>query len=478
MSLFDDLNIEKSNYIITQNQDIIKEINRTLHLLEPIFNIKNHFFNIEIDVYYLILLTLDRLVSDTFYGGTSRVEIIKMLKEEIINIYDLSSEESEIIAKEVLDGLNNSNNKQESFKTTYYDAKEKIIKKLDFRYIFYKGEEKDSNNYYKIVKSGFDILKLELERDQKLSIELKDYAITRLIDNENYDKATIEIKKNTNIIQMYLNLLSNEIRAIKRDIYSYNPNNVFLNEIDGIAQCLSKPKNELIELNSKIQNVLQDDEISNEKLKSLKILEENYDNYLRLRNNLSREIDKYFYTYNEKSMLKNNKISQQKILKVSDYPKVLELFLEFFDKNENFIDNFCIACSGLKKPKIFNPFDSIFQICNDLDNVVISEPKKEKNIQKREINDNYYSNEDLKKAQKYIDTNIDNEKDIVSLILKAKDDGLSDRIIKLVYLIAQDLYIDDNENYQILRIDNKFNEYIFSGDSFIIKKRNKKKEMV
>lgn len=274
MSLFGNLEDEKSNYIITQNQAIIADINYLLHLLKPIFDIKRFYDGVEIDTYYLSLLVFDRLISDTFYGGSLRSDIIFMLQDEISHIYNLENDKSEEIAKEILDGLNNSTNKQESFKATYYDTKEKIIKKLDFRLIKY--VEVGDKFYYQITDEGFTLFKIELEKDPTLALELKNYAISRLIDNENYGRATIEIKKNINFIKEYLNILENEIRSIYKDIYSYDPNKVFFTKFENFKVYLGKPKSELLELSRKIDNALYDEKISNENKIKLKDLKENF----------------------------------------------------------------------------------------------------------------------------------------------------------------------------------------------------------
>lgn len=468
MSLFDNLEDEKSNYIITQNQAIVGDINYLLHLLEPIFGIKRFYDGVEIDTYYLSLLVLDRLISDTFYGGSLRSDIIFMLQDEISHIYNLENDKSEEIAKEILDGLNNSTNKQESFKATYYDTKEKIIKKLDFRLIKY--VEVGDKFYYQITDEGFMLFKIELEKDPTLALELKNYAISRLIDNKNYDRAAVEIKKNINFIREYLNILENEIRSIYKDIYSYDPNKVFFTKFENFKVYLGKPKSELIELARKIDNALYDEQISDENKFKLKDLKENYDIYSHLMSKLSDKITEYFDEYNNKMSLKNNKLFLQKELKLNDYPKNLELFLEFFDKDSDFIDEYCLGFSSLNTPKIYNPFFLIQQICDELDNVVTSEPKTTKNIQAYQTNPNFYSNEELEFAEQYLNETINNEIDIVSLILKAKDDGLDERIIKLLYLLAQDLCTQKDKKLTITKLKSKLNDELFYGDNYKIRR--------
>lgn len=466
MNLFDDL--EKSNYIITQNQNIVGDINLLLHLLEPIFSIKRFYDGVEIDTCYLSLLVFDRLISDTFYGGSLRSDIILMLQDEISSIYKLENDKSEEIAKEILDGLNNSANKQESFKATYYDTKEKIIKKLDFRLIKY--IEVGDKFYYQITDEGFMLFKIELEKDPKLALELKNYAISRLIDNKNYDRAAEEIKKNINFIKEYLNILENEIRSIHKDIYTYDPNKVFFAKFENFKEYLGKPKAELLELSKKIDNALHDEQINDENKNKLKNLEENYNNYSHLMSKLSDKITEYFNEYNNKMSLKNNKLFLQKELKLNDYPKNLELFLEFFDKDGDYIDEYCLGFSSLNTPKIYNPFSLIQQICDELDNAVTNEPKTTKNIQEYKTNPNFYSEEELEIAEKYLNEIIKNEIDIVGLILRAKDDGLDERIIKLLYLLAQDLCIQKDEKLTITKLKNKLNNKLFYGDNYKIRR--------
>ncbi|WP_267524927.1 hypothetical protein [Campylobacter sp. MG1] len=468
MNLFDSLQDEKSNYIITQNQSIVNDINYLLHLLEPIFSIKRFYDGIEIDIYYLSLLVFDRLISDTFYGGSLRADIVLMLQDEISSIYKLENDKSEEIAKEILDGLNNSNNKQESFKAIYYDTKERTIKKLDFRLIKY--VEVGDKFYYQITDEGFMLFKIELEKDPTLALELKNYAISRLIDNKNYDRATIEIKKNINFIREYLNLLENEIRAIEKDIYTYDPNEVFFKKFENFKEFLGKPKSELSELSKKIDNAIYDEQISSENKIKLKKLQENYETYTHLMSKLSDKITEYFNKYNNKMSLKNNKLFLQKELKLNDYPKNLELFLEFFDKDSDFVDEYCLGFSNLNTPKIYNPFYFMQQICDELDNVVTNEPIKTKNIQEYKTNPNFYSKEELEFAEQYLNENIKNEIDIVALILRAKDDGLDEKIIKLLYLLAQDLCIQKDEKLTITKLKNKLNDEFFYGDNYKIRR--------
>ena len=193
------------------------------------------------------------------------------------------------------------------------------------------------------MNSSIEILKSNYQESKNIS-EIRKYGLT---DNENSDSSSSDEtpKKKLNKTSSFIKQNSNQSKALKKRVSFYT------NEIDEQKKTIKKSKSKFYKNN-----------ISNSKLKSLEIFEQNFDLLID-----EIEKDKSIRTRSKSTIITNNEINinenneninnEEKIISLTN----MEIISDFYEYTEN-----CMRLITEMKPKENNaikiiPRDFIFE---------------------------------------------------------------------------------------------------------------------